>query len=596
MLPSTVSYRLISSFQSLECMLITDFSLLPIDTKKEWNQFQRFYGGHCPQRLVDSRVLVPHSSPEETVWVPEPSPITTNLTDSLMEDKRLGPEGTIPHSSFANPSKTFSFQQNDLAGKLENGPFDSLKRIMEYSLITHGQEHSHLSETNKAINLHTYYDEVSEKARLTEITKETMASQIGSEINLFQWNQLVQLFLSNSTNYTPAMPPTSWNSSAILPNPNHTVIPSTTIATPIFALPSQLSNPLYRASLETTETEQTKTKTSHLQVSGNGHKFAKHLNSPSTATDLIKPPVTKQKSSSFSIPNLLATTPSPTLDRSNSSGSSIHRKQSSPTKVNNIPNPERHNCKLCTRTYSTQTGLIRHEAHKHNSVIWRSNKALVTKNHHSSSSSSVSKARSKLTQTSAEVDCSPSSMFSVTTLNTRLVDTPSPYHCDRPFCCHVCTKIYYSMSALKMHVRTHTLPCKCSLCGKAFSRMWLLNGHLRTHTGEKPFACVVCARAFADRSNLRAHMQTHSEVKRYRCPRCAKTFSRMGLLTKHQSSTCGLMLNGSMVDRHSETQTPTTSGETLAADSDASTSPRSSPNATGRSPQKNCGFEEPECD
>ncbi|KAA3674154.1 snail 2 [Paragonimus westermani] len=586
-------------------MLKNDFSLLSIDTTKEWNQFQRVYGGHCPPRLVDNRMLVPHSSPQETVWAPEPSPLTTNLTDSLMETKRLGPECTIRHSPFTNPSKTFNFQQNDLTDKLENDSFDSLKRIMKSSLITHGQEHSHVSEANKASNLHTYYDEVSEKARLTEITMETMTSETKREINLFQWNQLMQLFLSNSTNYTPAMPPSLWNSSAILPNPNHTIIPSTT-TTPIFALPSELSNPLYRASLETTENEQTKTKTSRLQSSSHGHKFAKHLNSPSTATELIKPPVTKQKSSSFSIPNLLAATPSPKLDRSNFSGSSIHRKQSSPTKVINIPNPERHNCKLCTRTYSTQTGLIRHEAHKHNSVIWRSNKAVVTKNHHSSSYSvktnefrnmcGVSKARPKLTQTSAEVDCSPSSMFSITTSNTRLVDTPSPYHCDRPFCCHVCTKIYYSMSALKMHVRTHTLPCKCSLCGKAFSRMWLLNGHLRTHTGEKPFACVVCARAFADRSNLRAHMQTHSEVKRYRCPRCSKTFSRMGLLTKHQSSTCGLLLNGSMVDRHSETQTPTTSGETLAADSDASTSPRPSSNVIGRSPQKTCGFEQQECD
>ncbi|VDP68699.1 unnamed protein product [Echinostoma caproni] len=101
--------------------------------------------------------------------------------------------------------------------------------------------------------------------------------------------------------------------------------------------------------------------------------------------------------------------------------------------------------------------------------------------------------------------------------NTVTHDSSSTTRSDRPFCCHLCTKIYYSMSALKMHVRTHTLPCKCTLCGKAFSRMWLLNGHLRTHTGEKPFACVICARAFADRSNLRAHMQTHSEVKRYRC-------------------------------------------------------------------------------
>ncbi|KAL5964464.1 Zinc finger protein SNAI2 [Taenia solium] len=123
--------------------------------------------------------------------------------------------------------------------------------------------------------------------------------------------------------------------------------------------------------------------------------------------------------------------------------------------------------------------------------------------------------------------------------------SPASSATSRQYTCHVCAKIYYSMSALKMHIRTHTLPCKCNICGKAFSRMWLLNGHLRTHTGEKPFACRVCQRAFADRSNLRAHMQTHSEVKRYRCEECGKTFSRMGLLTKHTRSGCSTQTSAS---------------------------------------------------
>ncbi|KAH0534684.1 protein escargot-like [Cotesia glomerata] len=108
----------------------------------------------------------------------------------------------------------------------------------------------------------------------------------------------------------------------------------------------------------------------------------------------------------------------------------------------------------------------------------------------------------------------------------------------KSFSCKYCEKVYYSLGALKMHIRTHTLPCKCHLCGKAFSRPWLLQGHIRTHTGEKPFSCQHCKRAFADRSNLRAHLQTHSDVKKYSCSSCSKTFSRMSLLTKHQESGC----------------------------------------------------------
>lgn len=54
----------------------------------------------------------------------------------------------------------------------------------------------------------------------------------------------------------------------------------------------------------------------------------------------------------------------------------------------------------------------------------------------------------------------------------------------RLFSCKYCNKGYTSLGALKMHIRTHTLPCVCKICSKAFSRPWLLQGHIRTHTGE----------------------------------------------------------------------------------------------------------------
>ena len=121
------------------------------------------------------------------------------------------------------------------------------------------------------------------------------------------------------------------------------------------------------------------------------------------------------------------------------------------------------------------------------------------------------------------------------------------FHCTsqtkKEFSCKYCEKTYVSLGALKMHIRTHTLPCKCKLCGKSFSRPWLLQGHIRTHTGEKPFTCPHCGRAFADRSNLRAHLQTHSDVKKYSCRSCSKTFSRMSLLLKHEDGCCGTLVH-----------------------------------------------------
>ncbi|CAL1545739.1 unnamed protein product, partial [Lymnaea stagnalis] len=104
--------------------------------------------------------------------------------------------------------------------------------------------------------------------------------------------------------------------------------------------------------------------------------------------------------------------------------------------------------------------------------------------------------------------------------------------------CPHCEKVYVSMPAFSMHVRTHNQGCECPHCGKKFSRPWLLQGHIRTHTGEKPFGCPQCGKSFADKSNLRAHIQTHSTDKPYVCGRCGKAFALKSYLYKHEESSC----------------------------------------------------------
>lgn len=168
------------------------------------------------------------------------------------------------------------------------------------------------------------------------------------------------------------------------------------------------------------------------------------------------------------------------------------------------PSLSRFRCAACHKSYSTVGGLSKH------------------REFHCRALMAADPPRSRHSQQTAPV----TGMLSTATKNQR---------------CPQCDKAYTSASALKMHIRTHTLPCRCRLCGKAFSRPWLLQGHVRTHTGEKPFTCPHCQRAFADRSNLRAHLQTHYDVKQYHCDVCRRTFSRMSLLLKHRYGACAVV-------------------------------------------------------
>jgi hypothetical protein len=157
----------------------------------------------------------------------------------------------------------------------------------------------------------------------------------------------------------------------------------------------------------------------------------------------------------------------------------------------------------------------------------------------SSSSSSSNKSKKELSLTIKESSSVGMDVDDNEMLNDEPITASSSLSNDLIFKCKNCDKCYMTSGALKMHIRTHTLPCKCKVCGKSFSRPWLLQGHYRTHTGEKPFKCEICYRAFADRSNLRAHMQTHSFIKKYHCNYCERTFSRMSLLNRHyENSAC----------------------------------------------------------
>ncbi|XP_059905221.1 snail family zinc finger 1b [Gadus macrocephalus] len=216
-------------------------------------------------------------------------------------------------------------------------------------------------------------------------------------------------------------------------------------------------------------------------------------------------------------PSTPSSSPLGPLDLSSSPFSSSGEEDEDGGRTSDPPSPvalqRAHHCTRCSKSYVSAPALSHHLQSHH-----------LQSHHHRGAGE-------------PEVHGLPSSQPSASATTTASATIPSSAP-RASFHCKHCPKEYTSLGALKMHIRSHTLPCVCPTCGKAFSRPWLLRGHIRTHTGERPFSCQHCSRAFADRSNLRAHLQTHSEVKKYMCATCSRTFSRMSLLHKHTASGC----------------------------------------------------------
>ncbi|ELT90818.1 hypothetical protein CAPTEDRAFT_89895 [Capitella teleta] len=161
------------------------------------------------------------------------------------------------------------------------------------------------------------------------------------------------------------------------------------------------------------------------------------------------------------------------------------------------------------------------------------------------------------------------------------------------FKCHLCDKIYSSMSRLQLHLSVHYEPqspqlqCSfcdgrfesrlklmqhlrtchdaalspsddedlpksvsssassregdkaelyaCQFCNRSFDRLYSLHRHERVHTGFKPCFCSYCGKGFSESRNLRHHMirQIHMMKARNECKHCGEGFVSPMNLEKH---------------------------------------------------------------
>lgn len=173
-----------------------------------------------------------------------------------------------------------------------------------------------------------------------------------------------------------------------------------------------------------------------------------------------------------------------------------------------VPQPELHNCPICTKQFTAVA--LRSHAHSH--------KAL--KNYLNIPQEARVSATAKFYAT-RQIDYPRVSIFN---------------RSDKRHKCPYCNRLF-AVHEFRAHTEDHrnANEFKCDQCDRVFKRVNHLNTHRVKHLQEFPYRCEQCGKGFVIATNYECHMLTHTNGELpHECKYCLRRFSNPEHLNRHQ--------------------------------------------------------------